>query len=52
MDDEMTGEVEQPEPQKGWADRNPKASILLIAGVFYLILFGMCAFIVVLLFRG
>jgi hypothetical protein len=52
MDDESISPVESIEPQKSWADRNPKLSILLIAGVFYLILFGMCAFIIVLLFRG
>jgi len=52
LDDEMTSTVEQPDTQKSWADRHPKASILVIAGVFYLILFSMCAFILVLLIRG
>ena len=53
-DDETTG-VRQPdqfEKRKSWADRNPKLSILMIAAVFYIILFGMCAFVVVLLLRG
>jgi hypothetical protein len=52
MDDQPTSPVEPAEQPKSWADRNPKLSILLIAGVFYLILFGMCAFVIVLLFRG
>ncbi|MDQ3548222.1 MAG: hypothetical protein M3439_05310 [Chloroflexota bacterium] len=37
---------------KGWAARNPKLSILLIAGVFYIILFSMCAFVLILLLRS
>lgn len=37
---------------KGWASRHPRLSIVLIAGVFYVILFGMCAFVFVLLLRG
>ena len=37
---------------KSWASRHPKLMILLIAGVFYIILFSMCAFILVLLLRG
>jgi hypothetical protein len=37
---------------KGLLARHPKLSILLIAGVFYVILFGMCAFVAVLIVRG
>jgi hypothetical protein len=35
-----------------WASRHPKFMILLIAGIFYIILFGMCGFVLVLLLRG
>lgn len=35
--------------EKGLLDRHPKLGILLIAGVFYIILFGMCAFVAVLI---
>jgi hypothetical protein len=38
--------------KKGWASRHPKVAILLIAAVFYIILFGMCAFVFVLILRG
>jgi hypothetical protein len=38
--------------QKSWASRHPKVMILLIAGIFYLILFSMCGFVLVLLLRG
>lgn len=39
-------------PQESWASRHPKMSILLIAAVFYVILFSMCGFVLVLLLRG
>lgn len=45
-------QVEPPEKPKSWASRHPKVMILLIAGVFYIILFGMCAFVFVLILRG
>jgi hypothetical protein len=32
----------QPAPEKGLLDRHPKLGIVLIAGVFYIILIGMC----------
>lgn len=35
-------------PQAFW-DRHAKLSILLIAGVFYVILFGMCASVAIIL---
>ncbi|MEX1157946.1 MAG: hypothetical protein WEC79_03325 [Thermomicrobiales bacterium] len=44
--------LQKDDTTKGWASRHPKLSILLIAGVFYIILFGMCAFVFVLLLRG
>ncbi len=37
------------EKRAGWLDRHPKLSILLIAAVFYLILFAMCLTVAVLL---
>jgi hypothetical protein len=49
------GTTSQPEASatpKSWASRHPKVMILLIAGVFYIILFGMCAFVFVLILRG
>lgn len=54
MDDtqNLAPNPDDPQRSKGWADRNPKLSILLIAAVFYVILFSMCAFVVVLLIRG
>ena len=54
MDDDSVSDLENAgaESQKSWADRNPKLSILLIAGVFYIILFGMCGLVLVLLLRG
>ena len=33
----------------GLLDRHPKLGILLIAGIFYVVLFGMCAFVAVLI---
>ncbi len=53
--DSDTGSSPQQEnvnASKGWASRNPKLMILLIAGVFYVILFGMCAFVLILLLRS
>jgi hypothetical protein len=41
------GPPEQEQPA-GLLARHPKLGILLIAGLFYVILFGMCAFVVVL----
>lgn len=38
--------------RKGWASRHPRLAILLIAAVFYIILFGMCAFVLILVLRG
>jgi hypothetical protein len=36
-------------PRKSFWGRHPKLAILLIAGVFYAILIGMCLFVLVLL---
>lgn len=55
MTNDDAGSIEQPntsDATKSWASRHPKFMILLIAGVFYIILFSMCAFILVLLLRG
>lgn len=53
MDDDVTiDDSTNAGEQKGWLDRHPKLSILLIAAVFYLILIGMCSFVIVLLLRG
>ncbi len=54
MDDDSVSVVEatDADARKSWASRHPKIMILLIAGVFYIILFGMCGFILVLLLRG
>ena len=47
-----TVQLEPSEKPKSWASRHPKVMILLIAGVFYVILFGMCAVVFVLILRG
>ena len=53
MDDDVTiDDSTSAGEQKGWLDRHPKLSILLIAAVFYIILIGMCGFVFVLLIRG
>lgn len=54
MDDETLASqpISHPDASKSWASRHPKLMILLIAGVFYVILFSMCAFVLVLLLRG
>ena len=54
-DDDAILDVEplpKDEASKSWGSRHPKLAILLIAAVFYIILFGMCAFVFVLLLRG
>jgi hypothetical protein len=38
--------------QKSFWGRHPRFSILLIAGVFYAILIGMCSFVFVLVLLG
>ena len=46
----MTPESDaEPTRPRGLLDRHPKLSIYLIAVVFYVILFGMCAFVAVLI---
>jgi hypothetical protein len=54
MDDDTAtvGATTQPEAPKSWASRHPKLMILLIAAIFYIILFSMCGFVLVLLLRG
>jgi hypothetical protein len=49
MNDTSTPERDGQTREKGLLDRHPKFSIYLIAGVFYLVLLGMCAFVVVLI---
>jgi hypothetical protein len=39
-------------PRKSFWGRHPKLAILLIAGVFYAILIGMCLFVLVLVLAG
>lgn len=54
MEDEPGTPVQpaQPGDTRGWADRNPKLSIVLIAAVFYIILAGMCVVVAVVLLRS
>jgi len=54
MDEDSGSVVDEAgsEQRKSWASRHPKLMILLIAGIFYIILFGMCGFVLVLLLRG
>ncbi len=52
MEQPATTDEQAEEPRKGLLSRHPRLAILLIAGVFYAILFGMCAVVVVLVFRG
>lgn len=49
MDDSGPTPSDADGKHKGLLDRHPKLGILLIAGVFYVILFGMCAFVAVLI---
>lgn len=54
IDDEIAVS-EQPHTSgasKSWASRHPKLMILCIAAIFYIILFGMCGFVLVLLLRS
>jgi hypothetical protein len=53
-DDDATT-VDQPDTTtagKSWPSRHPKFMILLTAAIFYVILFGMCGFVLILLLRG
>lgn len=54
MADDIAGQ-ENPSPAapaKSFWGRHPKLSILLIAGVFYAILIGMCLFVFAIVFLG
>ena len=50
--DVSTVDEARPDSQKSFASRHPKFMILLIAAIFYIILFSMCGFVLVLLLRG
>ncbi len=50
--DHVTETMDATDKQGSWGSRHPKLSILLIAAVFYAILFSMCGFVLVLLLRG
>ena len=52
VDHASNGDRANSDVRKSWASRHPKFMILLIAAIFYIILFGMCAFVLVLLLRG
>jgi len=41
-----------PERPRGLFAQHPKLGILLIAALFYFILFSMCAFVLVIVFQG
>jgi hypothetical protein len=40
------------EHPKGLLSQHPRLGILLIAGIFYLILFGMCGFALLIILQG
>lgn len=46
MSDPTSRDTDETRP-RGLIDRHPQLGIYLIAGVFYVILFGMCAFVAV-----
>lgn len=55
MTDDESASVQppqNPDASKSWAGRHPRFMILLTAAVFYVILIGMCGFVIFLLLRG
>lgn len=54
MDDEtrITQEEDLEEPQQGLFQKYPKLGVLIVAGVAYALLIGMCAVVAILMIRG